>query len=392
MDKISDRKSNNSINIRQFSMLIALIIIMILFQILTKGLLLTPQNVTNLVMQNSYVIVLSVGMLLCILCSGSIDLSVGSIVAFIGALIGEMVVVNHINVWLSILVALAVGVLIGLWQGFWIAYMRIPAFIVTLAGMLIFRGLTLSVLKGMTISPFPDSFNFISSGFLPNIGKNSFNISAIILGAAAAILYIFAALRKRASRRKHGSSLTSPIVFIITVVLIVGAIGLFSVWLARYKGIPVLLVIILLLVIVYAFFTSKTVPGRYLYAMGGNEKAAILSGINTNKVLFLVFINMAVLSALAGVVFTSRLQAATPSAGTNFELDAIAACFIGGASATGGVGTIVGVVIGALVMGVLNNGMSIMGVGSDITMTIKGLVLLAAVVFDVVSKKRGVKA
>ncbi len=391
MDKILNRKSQNSINIRQFSMLIALVVIMALFQVLTKGILLTPQNVTNLIMQNSYVIVLAVGMLLCILSSGSIDLSVGSIVAFIGASIGEMVVVKGMNVWLSILIALLVGVVIGIWQGFWIAYMRIPAFIVTLAGMLIFRGLTLKVLNGMTISPFPADFNFISSGYLPNMGKAGFNVTAIVLGAVASLIYIYSAINKRIGRRKHGFEVSSPVLFILQIVIVVGVIALCSIWLARYKGISVLLVFMLFLVIVYSFFTSKTVPGRYLYAMGGNEKAAILSGINTNKVLFLVFINMSVLSALAGVVFTSRLQAATPTAGTNFELDAIAACFIGGASATGGVGTIVGAVIGALVMGVLNNGMSIMGVGSDITMTIKGLVLLIAVVFDVVSKKRGAK-
>ena len=390
MDNIK-KKAQGSVNIRQFSMLIALVVIMALFQVLTGGILLTPQNVTNLILQNSYVIILAVGMLLCILCSGSIDLSVGSIVAFIGALLGEMIVVKGMNVWISILLALVFGVIIGVWQGFWIAYMRIPAFIVTLAGMLIFRGLTLSVLNGMTISPFPKEFNFISSGFLPNIGTGKINLTAIILGVIASVIYIYFAIKKQIKKQKRGFNIASPVLFILQMIVIVGVIMLFSVWLARYKGIPVLLIILLLLVAVYAFFSSKTVPGRYLYAMGGNEKAAILSGINTNKVLFLVFISMSVLSALAGIVFTSRLQAATPTAGTNFEMDAIASCFIGGASTTGGVGTIVGAVIGALVMGVLNNGMSIMGVGSDITQTIKGLVLLAAVVFDVASKKRAVK-
>jgi putative multiple sugar transport system permease protein len=342
-------------------------------------------------MQNAYVIILAVGMLLCILCSGSIDLSVGSIVAFIGALVGELVVVKGINIWVSILIALVVGVLIGIWQGFWIAYMRIPAFIVTLAGMLIFRGLTLKVLNGMTISPFPEEFNFISSGFLPNISAGKLNITAILFGVIASLVYIYLAISKRVKKQKRNLETSSFTWFIIQMIAIVGAIMLFCVWLALYKGIPVLLVIITLLVVIYAFFSSRTVPGRYLYAMGGNEKAALLSGINTNKALFLVFINMSVLAALAGVVFTSRLQAATPTAGVNFELDAIASCFIGGASATGGVGTIVGAVIGALVMGVLNNGMSIMGVGSDVTQTIKGLVLLAAVIFDVVSKKRASK-
>ncbi|HEX3039544.1 MAG TPA: multiple monosaccharide ABC transporter permease [Caproiciproducens sp.] len=388
MDKI---KKQNSINIRQFGMLIALVAIMALFQILTKGILLTPQNVTNLIMQNGYVIVLAVGMLLCILSSGSIDLSVGSIVAFVGALLGEMIVVKGMNTWVAIVIALLIGVVIGLWQAFWIAYMRIPAFIVTLAGMLTFRGLTLAVLNGMTLSPFPSEFNYISSGFLPNVGTGKFNITAVLFGIIASVIYIYLAFKKRVKKKKEGFNVSSPALFIGQMVLTVGVINLFFVWLAMYKGVPVLLVIMLILIIVYSVFTSNTVPGRYLYAMGGNEKAAILSGIDTNKALFLVFINMAVLSALAGVVFTSRLQAATPTAGTNFEMDAIASCFIGGASATGGVGTIMGAVIGALVMGVLNNGMSIMGVGSDVTMTIKGLVLLAAVIFDVLSKKRNAK-
>jgi putative multiple sugar transport system permease protein len=388
MEKI---KKQSSINIRQFGMLIALVVIMVLFQILTQGILLTPQNVTNLIMQNSYVIVLAVGMLLCILSSGAIDLSVGSIVAFVGALLGKMIVERGMNTWLAILIVLVVGVLVGLWQGFWIAYMRIPAFIVTLAGMLTFRGLTLSVLGGMTLSPFPDNFNYISSGFLPNIGSGKLNITAIVFGIVTSLIYIYFAIKKRVKKKKEGFDVSAPAFFIGQTVLIVGVVNLFFVWLARYKGVPLLLVILLVLVLVYAVFTSNTVPGRYLYAMGGNEKAAVLSGINTNKVLFLVFINMAVLSALAGVVFTSRLQAATPSAGTNFEMDAIASCFIGGASAYGGVGTIFGAVIGALVMGVLNNGLSIMGVGSDVTQTIKGLVLLAAVAFDVLSKKRSAK-
>lgn len=373
-------------NIRQFSMLIALVVIMALFQWLTEGILLTPQNVTNLIMQNGYVIILTIGMLLCILSSGSIDLSVGSIVAFIGAVLGELIVQMGMNTWAAIGIALVIGALIGMWQGFWIAYMRIPAFIVTLAGMLVFRGLTQFVLQGLTLSPFPDDFNFISSGFIA--GKST----ALILGGIAIALYIAISIRKRISKKNHGFDTVSLPLFILQMVVIVGVIGLFSYWLTLYKGVPVLLVLMLVLIIAYSFFTSKTVPGRYLYAMGGNEKAAVLSGIKTKKVLFWTFVNMAVLSAVAGIVYTSRLQAATPTAGLNFELDAIAACFIGGASSSGGVGTIVGAVIGALVMGVLNNGLSIMGVGSDMVQTIKGLVLLAAVVFDILSKKRASKA
>ncbi len=385
MDKIKN-KMNISMNLRQFSMLIALVVIMVLFQFLTGGILLTPQNVTNLIMQNGYVIILTIGMLLCILSSGSIDLSVGSVVAFIGAVLGELIVQMGFNTWLAVLIALVIGGLIGAWQGFWIAYMRIPAFIVTLAGMLVFRGLTQFVLQGLTLSPFPEDFNLISSGFVPN------PLSAIFLGGAAILIYLFMSIRRRILRKKKGFDTQSLTFFIISTVLIVAAIALFSIWLTMYKGIPILLILMLILIIAYSFFTSKTVPGRYLYAMGGNEKAAILSGIKTKKILFWTFVNMSTLAAVAGVVYTSRLQAATPTAGLNFELDAIAACFIGGASSSGGIGTIIGAIIGALVIGVLNNGLSIMGVGSDMVQTIKGLVLLAAVVFDILSKKRGGRA
>lgn len=384
MEKLKS-KVNISMNLRQFSMLIALVVIMILFQWLTGGILLTPQNVTNLIMQNSYVIILTVGMLLCILSSGSIDLSVGSVVAFVGAVLGELIVQMGVSTWLAVVIALAVGGLIGAWQGFWIAYMRIPAFIVTLAGMLVFRGLTQFVLQGLTLSPFPEDFNMISSGFVANPS------TALVLGAVAIAIYLFTSIRRRINRKKHGFSTSSMLFFVFQTILIVSVIALFSIWLSLYKGVPFLLLLMLVLVIAYSFFTSKTVPGRYIYAMGGNEKAAVLSGIKTKKILFWTFVNMSVLAAVAGVVYTSRLQAATPTAGVNFELDAIAACFIGGASSSGGVGTIIGAVIGALVIGVLNNGLSIMGVGSDMVQTIKGLVLLAAVVFDIMSKKRGAK-
>ena len=385
MDKLK-HKTAMRLNLRQFSMLIALIVIMALFQGLTGGILLTPQNVTNLIMQNGYVIILTIGMLLCILSSGSIDLSVGSVVAFIGALLGELIVQMGVNTWIAVIIALVAGGLIGAWQGFWIAYMRIPAFIVTLAGMLIFRGLTQFVLQGLTLSPFPASFNFISSGFVSNPN------AALVLGAVAIVLYLFFTIKSRIGKKKRGFDTSSLTFFIVQSVLIVGAIVLFSIWLSLYKGVPILLILMLILIVCYSFFTSKTVPGRYLYAMGGNEKAAVLSGIKTKKILFWTFVNMSVLAAVAGVVYTSRLQASTPTAGLNFELDAIAACFIGGASSSGGVGTIIGAVIGALVIGVLNNGLSIMGVGSDMVQTIKGLVLLAAVVFDIVSKKRAGRA
>lgn len=378
-------------NMRQYAMLIALVVIIILFQVLTDGILLVPMNVTNLILQNSYVIILAVGMTLCILTGGNIDLSVGSVVAFIGAISGILIINMKMGIVPAILICLAIGVVVGIWQGFWIAYIRIPAFIVTLAGMLLFRGLTITMLKGLTLSPFPEKFQLLSGGFVPDIFKGlgmDLNLTAILAGIIISVIYLFLQVKKRTERRKYNFEDLPFGLFIIQVVIILAAVNLFTYWLAEYKGIPIILVVMAALVIAYSFFTTRTVSGRYIYAMGGNEKAAKLSGINTNKVLFLTYVNMAVLAAVAGIAFTSRLNAASPQTGVNFELDAIASCFIGGASAYGGVGTITGAIIGALVMGVLNNGMSILGVGSDMQMTIKGIVLLVAVAFDVLSKNK----
>jgi len=378
-------------NIKQYAMLIALFVIMIFFQIASKGVLLVPMNITNLILQNAYVFILATGMTLCILTGGNIDLSVGSVVAFIGALSGTFIINMKMDVGLSIMLALLIGVLIGAWQGFWIAYARIPAFIVTLAGQLMFRGLTIFILKGLTIGPFPESFQQISSGFVPDILGNrpgQLNGTAMLTGTAAVVLYSFYQIKHRASHRREGFEVLPLTVFIVQVVALDAVIMLLSVWLARYKGLPIIFIIIGFLVLAYSFFTSRTVPGRYLYATGGNEKAAQLSGINTNKVLFFAYVSMGALAAVAGVAFTSRLNAASPQSGLNFELDAIAACYIGGASAYGGIGTVIGSIIGALVMGVLNNGMSILGIGSDVQQIVKGLVLLAAVAFDVLSKRK----
>ncbi len=378
-------------NIRQYAMLIALVVIMAFFQITTKGILLLPMNVANLVLQNSYVLILAVGMTLCILTGGNIDLSVGSVCAFIGALMGIFIIKMEMNVALAIGICLCIGAVIGLWQGFWIAYIRIPAFIVTLAGYLIFRGLTITMLQGQTLSPFPESFRNVSAGFIPDpfggLGTD-LNILTLLIGAIISIIYVFLEFKKRQERKNYSFDVTPTYLFAGQLLLILLGIGIFTYWLSAYKGIPIILAVIGVLILGYSIFTTKTVPGRYIYAMGGNEKAAKLSGINTNKVLLLSYVNMSVMAAMAGICFTSRLNAASPQAGMNFELDAIAACFIGGASAYGGVGTVVGAVIGALVMGVLNNGMSIMGVGSDMQMTVKGLVLLIAVAFDVFSKTK----
>lgn len=378
-------------NIRQYAMLIALVVIMAFFQVTTGGILLVPMNVTNLILQNAYVFILAIGMTLTILAGGNIDLSVGSVVAFIGALCGSFIVSAKMDVGLGIIFALAIGLLIGVWQGYWIAYVRIPAFIVTLSGMLVFRGLTIFMLKGLTIGPFPESFQTISSGFLPDflaVPGLELNVTSVLIGAIIVLLYVLAQAQRRVARKKNGFEKTPASLFVAKIVAISAVIMLVAFWLALYKGLPVIFIVIGLLVVAYSFFTTRTVPGRYFYAMGGNEKAAQLSGINTNRILFVAYVNMGVLAAVAGVAFTSRLNAASPQAGMNFELDAIAACFIGGASAYGGIGTIAGSIIGAMVMGVLNNGMSIMGVGSDIQQVVKGLVLLVAVAFDVMSKRK----
>ncbi len=378
-------------NIRQYAMLIALVVIIIFFQIATKGILLVPMNVTNLILQNGYVFILAIGMTLTILTGGNIDLSVGSLCALIGSIAGTLIITMKMNIVLAIALTLVVALVIGMWQGFWIAYIRIPAFIVTLAGMLLFRGLTVTMLKGLTLAPFPESFQKLSSGFVPDIFNRlgtKLNFTAIFLGVIISVIYIFIQLKNRTKKQKSDFVVTSLALFVLQIASMIVVINLFFYWLAAYKGIPIALILIGILITGYSIFTTRTVPGRYLYAMGGNEKAAKLSGINTNKVLFLSYVNMAVLSAVAGIMFASRINSASPSAGLNFELDAIAACFIGGASAYGGVGTIIGAIIGALVMGVLNNGMSILGVGSDWQMSIKGLVLLSAVAFDVISKMK----
>lgn len=375
-------------NIRQYTMALALVVIMVFFQILTDGVLFKPMNVTNLILQNSYVLILAVGMLIVIL-TGNVDLSVGSVAAFIGAIAAILMVRMNMPVALAVIICLVIGALVGAWQGFWIAYVRIPAFIVTLAGMLIFRGLTMVILKGQTIAPFPDSFAVAANGFLPESLKvGNLNLIALLAGILLSLLYVFMTVKQVNNRKKYNIE-GEPIGFTIFITgIVVVAINLFTMSLANYKGIPIVLVLIGALILVYTFITEKTIAGRHVYALGGNEKAAKLSGIKTKRVMFWVYTNMGVLSAIAGLIVSARLGAATPKAGTNYELDAIAACFIGGASASGGIGTIMGAIIGALVMGVLNNGMSIMGIGIDWQQAIKGLVLLAAIAFDVYTKSK----
>ncbi len=384
--------------LKKNTMLIALVVIMLLFQVLIsaagKGSLFAPANVTNLILQNSYVVILAVGMLLCILTGGNIDLSVGSVVALVGAIAGVMIVNHKMNVYLTIITCLLMGILIGAWQGFWIAYVRIPAFIVTLAGMMLWRGLALIVLDGLTISPFPDEYLRYFSSFLPGSGAEKsliFGVTAAV-GAVLCAVYVVQQLAERNKKARKNYELAPAGMLWGRLVLICAVAMALSFLLGKNKGIPVVLILLGVIVLVYSYYTQNTVPGRYLYAMGGNEKAAKLSGINTNRTLFFAYTNMGFLSAVAALVCIARFNSAAPSAGTNYELDAIGACYIGGASAYGGTGTIGGAVIGAIFMGVLNNGMSILGIDSNWQRAVKGLVLLAAVVFDVLSKKRSTKA
>ena len=339
-------------------MVIVLVFVVIMFSVNTKGVMLLPQNVNNLVAQNAYVFILATGMLFCILTGGNIDLSVGSVVCFVAAVGGKMMVLNSMNPYLTMIVMLLVGIAIGAWQGFWIAYVRIPPFIVTLAGMLAFRGLSNVVLEGQTLAPMPDAYLALFNNYIPDFlgGGEGFNRTCFVVGIIVCIVYVALVMKNRADRAKKGYSVES------------------------FGGVAVKMVLICV--------ASKTTTGRYFYAVGGNEKATKLSGIDTNKVYFLAYLNMGLLAAIAGMVTMARLNSSNPQAGTNFEMDAIGACFIGGASAYGGTGTVPGVIIGALLMGVLNLGMSIMGIDQNIQKVVKGMVLLAAVIFDVVSKRK----
>jgi putative multiple sugar transport system permease protein len=373
---------------RDYGMLLSLLVIMAFFQIVTKGTLLKPLNLTNLVLQNSYIVIMALGMLLVIV-AGHIDLSVGSVVGFIGGLAAVMMVKFGFHYVPTIIVCLIVGGLIGAAQGYWVAFFKVPSFIVTLAGMLVFKGLTLALLGGMSVGPFSPTFQKLSSGFIPDIfGGDSFNFTSLFLGVACVIVLVYFSLRGRANQQKHAVE-TAPFgLFAFKNALLATLIVSFCYLLATYRGLPNVLVIMFLLIALYAFVTNRTVIGRRIYALGGNEKAARLSGIKTERLTFLTFVNMGVLAALAGLIFAARLNTATPKAGLGFELDVIAAVFIGGASATGGVGKVTGAVIGALVMGVMNNGMSILGIGIDYQQVIKGLVLLAAVSVDLYNKNK----
>ena len=375
-------------NLREYGMLLSLVVIMGFFEFMTDGTLMQPLNLTNLLLQNSYIVIMALGMLLVIV-AGHIDLSVGSVAGFIGGLAAVLMVKFEWHYVPATLVCLMAGALIGGVQGYFIAFHRIPAFIVTLGGMLVFRGLALWLLHGQSVGPFPREFQLLSSGFIPDpLGGESLRLTSLLLGGLVAFGFFYMNLKERANKIQYGAA-AEPLGFLIGKnVAFSAAIIYLCYLLASYKGMPNVMVIMFALMLFYDFVTNRTTVGRRVYALGGNEKAARLSGIKTDRLTFYTFVNMGVLAALAGLVFAARLNTATPKAGVGFELDVIAACFIGGASATGGVGKVMGAVIGAFIMGVMNNGMSILGIGIDWQQVIKGLVLVAAVFVDVYNKNK----
>ena len=378
-------------NLKQYGMIIALVLIYSIFAVMSDYKNVAPMNVNNLIMQNSYVIVLALGMLLCCL-TGNVDLSVGSVVAFTGAIAAIMIVDYHLAIPLAILAALAIGVLGGIWQGFFISVLGVSPFIVSLANMLVFRGLALVVLNGQTKGPLPQEFTQIGAGYLPQvfttIGGTKIELLALTAGIVLSAFLIFMEIRSRRNKRKNGFIVPSVGVSIFKTLVCIGIVNFFTIKLAMYMGLPLVLLIVLILVILYSFVTSRTVPGRQIYAVGGNRKAAALSGIKVNRVMFWIYTNMGLLAGLAGVILAARNASATPKAGDMFEMDAIAACYIGGTAVAGGVGTVTGAVVGALIMGVLNNGMSLLGWSVDVQRVVKGLVLLAAVAIDLYFKNK----
>ena len=384
-------KKRVNLDMKQYGMFLALIVIYLIYAVLTGGKNLTPMNINNLVMQNGYVVILAIGMLLCVL-TGNVDLGVGSVVALCGASAGIVMMDYKMNMWVAIFAALAIGLLVGMFAGFFIAYLSIPPFVVTLATMLMGRGLTYTLLQAQTKGPLPANYNFIGAGFLPTykifFGDGILDLVSIFIAIIASVALVWTELKSIKTKKKYNFALAPTWQTVVKL-----GVELFIIWfffykLARYNGLPFVLLIMVILIGIYAFVTTKTVAGRQIYALGGNRKAANLSGIDTNKVFFWVYTNMGVLSAIAGIVLSARNGSSTPKAGDGFEMDAIASCYIGGAAVAGGSGTILGAVIGAFVMGILNNGMSLFGWSTDIQKIVKGAVLLGAVTVDVLSKRK----
>jgi len=375
-------------NLRTSGIYIAFVAIIGLFTVLTDGMLLSPGNLTNIVLQYSYILILAIGMVIVII-GGHIDLSVGSVVALTGATSAIIVIKHGQPWWVGILAALAVGLVVGAWQGFWVAYIGIPAFIVTLAGMLLFRGMTLQVLDNISLSPFPAEYQKVAGGFLNGfLGGNGFDVFTLVIAAIALVGFAVSQFRTRQGRIHYKQAVEAMPLFVLRLVLVSAVVMAFAYQLSRSRGLPIVLIILGVLIMIYTIVTTKTVFGRHVYAIGGNLSAAQLSGVKVKQVNFWIFVNMGFLSAIAGVVYSSRSNGAQPSAGNMFELDAIAAAFIGGASTTGGVGRVTGAMVGALIMAVMTNGMSIMGIDQSVQQMVKGLVLLLAVAFDIFNKRR----
>ncbi|WP_214321852.1 multiple monosaccharide ABC transporter permease [Nonomuraea sediminis] len=390
----ASRPTRMRINLRSSGIYIAFALIVVLFSVLTDGALLQPQNISNIIVQNSYVLILAIGMILIII-AGHIDLSVGSVVAVTGSLAAVLMVNLGLPWPLALVITIVAGGLIGAWQGYWIAYFGIPAFIVTLAGMLLFRALTLTVLGNQGIGPFPDPVRTLANGFtngyLGNVGLGPLggaDLFSLLIGLIAVAGMVAAQWRTRSARRGYGQEVDSVAVFVVKMAAAAALILFLIVQLARFKNLPWVLVLLAALVLGYSVMANRTVFGRRIYAIGGNLQAAVLSGIKVKQIVFWIFVNMGVLAAVAGVIFAGRLNQAGPTAGANFELDAIAAAFIGGAAVQGGVGKVVGAITGGLIMAVINNGMSLIGSPSERVMLVKGAVLLAAVAFDVWTKRR----
>ena len=378
--------------LKKYTMVIALVLVVIFFYFTTEGKILFAQNVNNLISQNAYVFVLAAGMLLCILTGGNIDLACGSVVCFAGGL-GAVMMDRDMNVWVAVIAMLLCGTVIGIWQGFWIAYFKVPPFIATLSGMYAFRGLSNVLLQGYTVGIDNTTFLNVFGGgadcYIPDfLGSANFNTTCMVIGIAIAAIYVIVILRNRISAKANGYEVEALSSVIVKTVIICAVVIWLFYKLANYKGIPTSLIWIALVLLVYSYITTKTTMGRYLYAVGGNEKATILSGIDSRKVYFFAYINMGLMAGLGGILTVARATQAQPTFGQGYEMDAIAACFIGGASAYGGEGNIFGVIIGAVLMGVINQGMSIMGTDANYQKVVKGLVLLLAIVFDVMSNKK----
>jgi putative multiple sugar transport system permease protein len=374
-------------NLRQSGIMIAFVLIVALFALLSKNFL-SPGNITNIVLQYSYILILAIGMVIVII-AGHIDLSVGSVVALVGAVSATVVIKQGMPWYVGVLAALVVGVLVGMWQGFWVAFVGIPAFIVTLAGMLLFRGLTFMVLNSVSLSPFGGTYYEIANGFQNGLfGGYGYDIFTLVVFGIAVAAYAFNSWRSRRARMRYQQTVEGILWFIAKIAIIGAVVMWFAYQLAQSRGLPNVLVLLGVLIVIYTLVTQKSVFGRHVYAIGGNLNAAQLSGVKVRRVNFWIFVNMGVLASVAGIAFSARMNAAQPGAGNMFELDAIAACFIGGAAVTGGVGKVTGAMIGGLIMAVMNNGMQLMSVTSPWQQVVKGLLLLFAVAFDLYNKRR----